>query len=1570
MKSFFSENRFKKVSLLNIILQLNVSLAPTLMVIPTLAQERVATKPYILSQGETAKSVADKLGITISELQKINQFRTFSNGFASISEGMEIDVPAINYHLKSLAVQSSDNQPDTVFANWAAQTGSFFSTGSNINDAANLARSIASERASQEIQTWLGKNGTAKVNLNTDQDFSLKGSSVDMLYPLYENNNNIFFTQAGWRDADERSQTNVGFGIRHFGEGELVGGNIFYDHDISRGHKRLGLGAEYWRDYIKFGANAYLGLSGWKDSEDIEDYEERTADGWDIRAEGYLPAYPQIGGKLQFEQYYGDKVGLFGDTEENLQKDPYAITAGLIYTPIQLVSLNADYKSGKSGKDETEVGLSFNYSFGVPFKEQINSDAVAFQKTLMGSKYDLVDRNNNIILEYRKKEVIKLKTASLVTGRGGENKSLNVSVTSKHGLKEIKWSAESLLANGGKIVRHSADNYSVILPAYSATETNSYTVTGIAYDKKSNASSASETQVSVLKSRISQAASTFTPLQSYLPSDGSTKQILTLHLRDEQSNSIPIDVKQISLIVEREQLLAKVKKSNNTGEVSLISSFKQKSPGIYEVVVKAGLTTEDVILTPVVEGSTLTSAKVTIGGTPIVKDLKIEGLLEVGASLSGTYKFHANGGEPTDTSLYLWGHQGQTAGGVAGSSTTVSTSGSVPAYTLAAGDAGQVMELSVQAKNGANMTGNIQTVNSSMTGGEGNGTDGGNGGGGVIDPAAGPQISNLNIAGTLEVGQVLSGTYTFAANGGEPTDTSLYLWGHQGQTAGGVAGSSTTVSTSGSVPAYTLAAGDAGQVMELSVQAKNGANMTGNIQTVNSSMTGGEGNGTGGGNGGGGVIDPAAGPQISNLNIAGTLEVGQVLSGTYTFAANGGEPTDTSLYLWGHQGQTAGGVAGSSTTVSTSGSVPAYTLAAGDAGQVMELSVQAKNGANMTGNIQTVNSSMTGGEGNGTGGGNGGGGVIDPAAGPQISNLNIAGTLEVGQVLSGTYTFAANGGEPTDTSLYLWGHQGQTAGGVAGSSTTVSTSGSVPAYTLAAGDAGQVMELSVQAKNGANMTGNIQTVNSSMTGGEGNGTDGGNGGGGVIDPAAGPQISNLNIAGTLEVGQVLSGTYTFAANGGEPTDTSLYLWGHQGQTAGGVAGSSTTVSTSGSVPAYTLAAGDAGQVMELSVQAKNGANMTGNIQTVNSSMTGGEGNGTDGGNGGGGVIDPAAGPQISNLNIAGTLEVGQVLSGTYTFAANGGEPTDTSLYLWGHQGQTAGGVAGSSTTVSTSGSVPAYTLAAGDAGQVMELSVQAKNGANVTGNTETKDTSAAVELPVLNVSVDKIKVKKGEAIQLTVETKYQNGESAADVAVTVKSLEATNRQNVAQTVSATINGENTFSGQTDIDGKLVVEIKDDSTLGLKTKISVMIGTNQESEKTQDVIFTVLTSPDTPVANFWGHMVESYTVNGVTFKRPELAAEVSGTGTKTVNNEVYARFNYEAANAYCPNLAPIEELEALGREIAHAENTVGWPAPTIPNPQGYRSSSDDGIGGHWNIDMNDGERGTNVDSNISFVACKQ
>lgn len=52
------------------------------------------TVPYTLGALESAQSVADRFGISLEELRRLNQFRTFARGFDNVRQGEELDVPA------------------------------------------------------------------------------------------------------------------------------------------------------------------------------------------------------------------------------------------------------------------------------------------------------------------------------------------------------------------------------------------------------------------------------------------------------------------------------------------------------------------------------------------------------------------------------------------------------------------------------------------------------------------------------------------------------------------------------------------------------------------------------------------------------------------------------------------------------------------------------------------------------------------------------------------------------------------------------------------------------------------------------------------------------------------------------------------------------------------------------------------------------------------------------------------------------------------------------------------------------------------------------------------------------------------------------------------------------------------------------------------------------------------------------------------------------------------------------------------------------------------------------------
>ncbi|MEX5365332.1 inverse autotransporter beta domain-containing protein, partial [Pseudomonas guariconensis] len=115
------------------------------------------------------------------------------------------------------------------------------------------------------------------------------------------------------------------------------------------------------------------------------------------------------------------------------------------------LTFSAEQRRGNAGASDTQFGMQFNWSLGQSWSKQTDPSKVAAMRTLAGSRYDLVERNNNIVLEYRKKEVIRLNVARQLAGASGERKSLQVTVQSKYGLERIDWSAATLLQAGGKI---------------------------------------------------------------------------------------------------------------------------------------------------------------------------------------------------------------------------------------------------------------------------------------------------------------------------------------------------------------------------------------------------------------------------------------------------------------------------------------------------------------------------------------------------------------------------------------------------------------------------------------------------------------------------------------------------------------------------------------------------------------------------------------------------------------------------------------------------------------------------------------------------------------------------------------------------------------------------------------------------------------------------------------------------------------------------------------------------------------------------------------------------------------
>ncbi|HAI5417244.1 TPA: inverse autotransporter adhesin-like protein YeeJ [Escherichia coli] len=560
---------------------------------PVPAQIAIAnanTVPYTLGALESAQSVAERFGISLAELRKLNQYRTFARGFDNVRQGDELDVPAqvSEKKLTPPPGNSSDNLEQQI-ASTSQQIGSLLAEDMNSEQAANMARGWASSQASGAMTDWLSRFGTARITLGVDEDFSLKNSQFDFLHPWYETPDNLFFSQHTLHRTDERTQINNGLGWRHFTPTWMSGINFFFDHDLSRYHSRAGIGAEYWRDYLKLSSNGYLRLTNWRSAPELDnDYEARPANGWDVRAEGWLPAWPHLGGKLVYEQYYGDEVALFD--KDDRQSNPHAITAGLNYTPFPLMTFSAEQRQGKQGENDTRFAVDFTWQPGSAMQKQLDPNEVAARRSLAGSRYDLVDRNNNIVLEYRKKELVRLTLTDPVTGKSGEVKSLVSSLQTKYALKGYNVEATALEAAGGKVVTTGKDIL-VTLPPYRFTSTpetdNTWPIEVTAEDVKGNFSNREQSMVVVQAPTLSQKDSSVSLSTQTLSADSHSTATLTFIAHDAAGNPV------IGLVLST--------RHEGVQDITL-SDWKDNGDGSYTQVLTTGAMSGTLTLMPQLNG--------------------------------------------------------------------------------------------------------------------------------------------------------------------------------------------------------------------------------------------------------------------------------------------------------------------------------------------------------------------------------------------------------------------------------------------------------------------------------------------------------------------------------------------------------------------------------------------------------------------------------------------------------------------------------------------------------------------------------------------------------------------------------------------------------------------------------------------------------------------------------------------------------------------------------------------------------------------------------------------------------
>ena len=532
----------------------------------------------------------------------------------------------------------------------------------------------------------------------------------------------------------------------------------------------------------------------------------------------------------------------------------------------------------------------------------------------------------------------------------------------------------------------------------------------------------------------------------------------------------------------------------------------------------------------------------------------------LGDSLIGNYIYADAEGDVEGESIYRWFRNGAVIGGA-----TTST------YILIAADIGQSIIFEVTPVTAiANVTGSAVTsaaftVNNLPT-------------------AVGVSFTGANGI-PIQVGDNLTGNYTYADIDGDLEGISTFRWLRNGSA---ISGATTTT--------YILVADDgaASITFEVTPVALTGT-ATGNA-VISSAIA---------------VFNfpPIASNVTITDNNSGDAVLGDTLTGNYTYADVDGDLEGISPFRWLRNGAAIGGATTSS-----------YILTVADIGQsiTFEVTPVAVTGTiigstNTSSGITVINSAPT-------------------ATGVSITDTN-GDSAVVGDNLTGNYLYADWEGDLQGTSTLKWLRSGTPISGA----TAIS-------YSLVAADSGQSISFEVTPvaltgtlKGSAVTSSGIPVANS-------------------VPTVSGVSIVDIN-GGNAVVGDSLTGNFTYADIDGDLEGISTFRWLRNSTAISGATNST-----------YTLVVTDSGTSISFEVTPIAATGIAVGSAVTSSNIT---------------VINSA--PTVSGVNITddngGNAVVGDNLTGNYNYADVDGDLEGVSTFRWLRNGTSISGATASTYTL-------------------------------------------------------------------------------------------------------------------------------------------------------------------------------------------------------------------------------------------------------------------------------------------------
>lgn len=320
------------------------------------------------------------------------------------------------------AAKKADEQKTAGMIAKAQSAASFAKSYADAADKKVFLKAAASGWASAQANDWIASLLEGYKGVNAQIDFGISQletvtPSGKILVPFVNKPKYVVFAQGGaLQSSGDRTIVHGGLGARFYPEAKsksdsgryMFGFNNVYDFDVSRGHKRMSVGAEFMTNAVFLAANWYQRLSGWKSSRDFENgmIEERPANGFDLNAKYFVPRHKGLGRLAltgSVTHWIGRDISPFGNTE-HLENSPWVYSGGLEWQPVPAITASLKHAVSDGGHSNTSVNVSFNVPLGaveLPRAFDPDADNLASGMNVNESRSMFITRDYQMPLQYR-----------------------------------------------------------------------------------------------------------------------------------------------------------------------------------------------------------------------------------------------------------------------------------------------------------------------------------------------------------------------------------------------------------------------------------------------------------------------------------------------------------------------------------------------------------------------------------------------------------------------------------------------------------------------------------------------------------------------------------------------------------------------------------------------------------------------------------------------------------------------------------------------------------------------------------------------------------------------------------------------------------------------------------------------------------------------------------------------------------------------------------------------------------------------------------------------------------------